>query len=58
MPLLFLLVINDFPSCLSSATCDVFAGDNMMYVYGTPIAGAHTLLQKRVGMALTEQMFN
>ena len=47
-PLLFLLFINDFPSCLSNATCNIFADDNMVHVNGTSIAEAETLLQKSV----------
>ena len=47
-PLLFLLFINDFPSCLSNATCNIFADDNMVYVNGTTIAEVKTLLQKSV----------
>ena len=44
-PLLFLLFINDFPSCLANATCNIFADDDMVYVNGTSI---ETLLQKSV----------
>ena len=47
-PLLFLLFINDFPSCLSNATCNIFADDNMVHVNGTSIAKVETLLQKSV----------
>ena len=47
-PLLFLLFINDFPSCLSNATCNIFADDNMVHVNGTSIAEVETLLQKSV----------
>ena len=46
--LLFLLFINDFPSCLSNATCNIFADDNMVHVNGTSIAEVETLLQKSV----------
>ena len=47
-PLLFLLFINDFPSCLSNATCNKFADDNLVYVNGTTIAEVESLLQKSV----------
>ena len=47
-PLLFLLFINDFPSCLSNATCNIFADDNMVHVNGTSTAEVETLLQKSV----------
>ena len=45
-PLLFLLFIND--SCLSNATCNIFADDIMVHVNGTSIAEVETLLQKSV----------
>ena len=47
-PLLFLLFINDLLSCLSNATCNIFADDNMVHVNGTSIAEVETLLQKSV----------
>ena len=47
-PLLFLLFINDFPSCLPNATCNIFADDNMVHVNGTSITEFETLLQKSV----------
>ena len=47
-PLLFILFINDFPSCLSNAICNIFADDNMVHVNGTSIAEVETLLQKSV----------
>ena len=47
-PLLFLFSINYFPSCLSNATCNIFADDKMLHVNGTSIAEVETLLQKRV----------
>ena len=47
-PLLFLLSINDFPSCLSNATCNIFADDNTVHVNGTSIVEVETLLQKSV----------
>ena len=49
-PLLFLLFINDFPSCLSNATyiIYIFADDNMVHVNDTSIAEVETLLQKSV----------
>ena len=47
-PLAFLLFINDFASCLSNATCNIFADDNMVYVNGTSVAEVETLLQKSV----------
>ena len=47
-PLLFLLFNNDFPLCLSKATCNIFADDNMVHVNGTSIAEVETLLQESV----------
>ena len=45
-PLLFLLFINDFPSCHSNATCNIFADDNMVYVNSTSIAEVERYYKK------------
>ena len=55
---IFILFINDFPSCLSNAACNIFADDNMVYVNGKSIAKFETLLQKSVDESVKRLRMN
>ena len=44
-PLLFTIFINDFPSCLSNAFCNIFADDTMIGISDKSITKIQQLLQ-------------
>ena len=44
-PILFLLYINDFPQCLSSTVCHLFADDTTVYATGKTLKEAESNLQ-------------
>ena len=50
-PLLFTIFINDFPSCLSNAFCNIFADDTMIGVSDKSITKIQQLLQNAVNEA-------
>ena len=47
-PMLFTIFINDFPSCLSNAFCNIFADDTMIGVSDKSITKIQQLLQNAV----------
>ena len=51
-PLLFTFFINDFPSCLSNAFCNIFADDTMIGVSDKSITKIQQLLQNAVNEAI------
>ena len=51
-PLLFTIFINDFPSCLSNAFCNIFADDTMIGVSDKSIKKIQQLLQNAVNEAI------
>ena len=51
-PLLFTIFINDFPSCLSNAFCNIFADDTMIGVSDKSITKIQQLLQNAVNDAI------
>ena len=51
-PLLFTIFINDFPSCLSIAFCNIFADDTMIGVSDKSITKIQQLLQNAVNEAI------
>ena len=51
-PLLFTIFINDFPSCLSNAFCNIFADDTMIGVSDKSITKIQQLLQNAVNEAI------
>ena len=51
-PLLFTIFINDFPSCLSNAFCNIFADDTMIGVSEKSITKIQQLLQNAVNEAI------
>ena len=51
-PLLFTTFINDFPSCLSNAFCNIFADDTMIGVSDKSITKIQQLLQNAVNEAI------
>ena len=44
-PLLFMLFVNDFPSCLECTSCNLFADDTAIYCSGTNITEINSTLQ-------------
>ena len=51
-PLLFTIFINDFPSCLSNAFCNIFADDTMIGFSDKSITKIQQLLQNAVNEAI------
>ena len=51
-PFLFTIFINDFPSCLSNAFCNIFADDTMIGVSDKSITKIQQLLQNAVNEAI------
>lgn len=51
-PILFLLFINDFPSCLTTTSCNLFADDAEIHVPGSSLPEIETLLQCDVNNAI------
>ena len=51
-PLLFTIFLNDFPSCLSNAFCNIFADDTMIGVSDKSITEIQQLLQNAVNEAI------
>ena len=51
-PLLFTIFINDFPSCLSNAFCNIFADDTMIGVSDKSVTKIQQLLQNAVNEAI------
>ncbi len=51
-PLLFLLFVNDFPSCLECTSWNLFADDTAIYCSGNTVSEINATLQSDVGTAI------
>ena len=47
-PILFLIFINDLPSCLRHSSCSLYADDTVIHVSGKTVSEAQALLQKDI----------